>query len=200
MRRARPFNAATITFALCVIVVASPSWSQRSATSYDGATATRRPLASVHVTLVLAPMRVATTQPAPLDASEEPEGDNATWIIEMFAAPEVTPFAPPFSLRPFGPPPRPLRLIYDYDGAEDATPRASVSVGPALAILRDYDDETPASCEVRVVVEAPSREASSSLPALRVAPLADGSTPARPTTAQTNMNTRNRTSAQRSRR
>jgi hypothetical protein len=200
MRRARRFSAATIAFALCVIAVASPSWSQRTAASSDGAPATRRPLASVHVTLALAPMRVTTTQPASRDASEEPEGDDGTWIIEMFAAPEVTPFAPPFSLRPFGPPPRPLRLIHDYDGPEDAAPRASVSVGPALAILRDYDDEMAASYEVRVVVEAPSREVSSALPALRVAPLADGAAPARPTTAQTNMNTRNRTSAQRSRR
>lgn len=85
--------------------------------------------------------------PAHEDDGEEPI------VIEMFAPVGVTPYAAPFSTRPFGPPARPLRLISSYDG-EDEDPHVTITIAPALAILREYDGEPPRPPEVRIDVVA----------------------------------------------
>jgi hypothetical protein len=85
--------------------------------------------------LVLAPLRVTA------------HDDDQPFVIEMFAPPGVTPYAAPYAIRPFGPPPRPLRLIASYDG-DDA--RVSVTVAPGLTIMRSYDGEPASAPEVRV--------------------------------------------------
>jgi hypothetical protein len=113
---------------------------------------------------VLASMRVPVTR-----AAREDDGDEQPIVIEMFAAPGVTPFAAPFGLRPFGPPQRPLRLISTYDGDEAETAsRVTVTVAPALAILRDYDGEPPQPPEVRVEVVASAVENTMILLPMRV--------------------------------
>ncbi len=105
-------------------------------------------------TLVLAPLRVT----AHVD-------DDQPIVIEMFAPPGVTPYAAPYALRPFGPPPRPLRLIASYDG-DDA--RVSVTVAPGLTIMRSYDGEPATAPEVRVECIATPPDAVTVLLPLRV--------------------------------
>lgn len=113
---------------------------------------------------VLPAMRVSRAQPRGAEASasqsaahsaRDDEGDEQPIVIEMFEAPGVTPYPAPFALRPFGPPHRPLRLISSYDGEDDASqPRVTVTVAPALTIMRDYDGEPPQPPEVRIEVVA----------------------------------------------
>lgn len=113
---------------------------------------------------VLASVRVPVTR-----AAREDEGDEQPIVIEMFAPPGVTPFAAPFGLRPFGPPQRPLRLISSYDGDDaEAASRVTVTVAPALAILREYDGEPPQPPEVRVEVVANAVENTLILLPMRV--------------------------------
>lgn len=108
-------------------------------------------------------MRVATRRNGATHDAEPYDDHDADEpiVIEMFSGPAVAPFAPPFALRPFGPPVRPLRLISSYDGDEDeteATPRVTVRVAPALSILRDYDDPAPpAEVRIECIVAPPDR-------------------------------------------
>lgn len=112
-------------------------------------------------------MRVVLRRNGTVHEPYEPYDDHDVdepIVIEMFASPTVAPFAPPFALRPFGPPIRPLRLISSYDGddgddAPDPTPRVTVRVAPALSILREYDGDPPPPAEVRIecIVAAPDR-------------------------------------------
>jgi len=125
---------------------------------------------------VLPAMRVSRAQPRGAEASasqgtaghsaRDEEGDEQPIVIEMFDAPGVTPYPAPFALRPFGPPHRPLRLISSYDGDDDASqPRVTVTVAPALTIMREYDGEPPQRPEVRIeVVAVPEANALILLP------------------------------------
>lgn len=128
---------------------ATSSDSSSNGNSNGGATARgrargRAPSRADSSAPVLPAMRVA---PLPDDDAEEPI------VIEMFAPAGVTPYAAPFSTRPFGPPARPLRLISSYDGA-DEDPHVTITIAPALAILREYDGEPPRPPEVRIEVVA----------------------------------------------
>jgi hypothetical protein len=101
------------------------------------------------------------------------ENDEQPIVIEMFEAPNVTPFAAPFVLHPFGPPRRPLRLISSFDDENGSPPRVTVTVTPALTILRDYDGATMQQPEVRIdVVAIPNTNALIFLP-MRVLSMTD---------------------------
>ncbi|MFO0560275.1 MAG: hypothetical protein U0269_19825 [Polyangiales bacterium] len=155
------------------------SWSDPSANSTNSAGATQRRTSNERSSSseaqpaqrdasgawVLPAMRVSRAQPRGAEASasqsgaahsaRDEEGDEQPIVIEMFEAPGVTPYPAPFALRPFGPPHRPLRLISSYDGDDDASqPRVTVTVAPALTIMRDYDGEPPQPPEVRIEVVA----------------------------------------------
>jgi len=129
-----------------------------------------------------------TTRTAPRRASAQPrrtlqllpwsdtmhaENDEQSIVIEMFEAPNVTPFAAPFVLHPFGPPRRALRLISSFDDEDGLPPRVTVTVTPALTILRDDDGATMQQPEVRIdVVAIPDANALIFLP-MRVLSMTD---------------------------
>ncbi len=137
----------------------------QGAVGAENSAANPRVLRDASGAIELAAMRV----PAMARTRDEDGSEEQPIVIEMFASPGVTPYAAPFSTRPFGPPQRPLRLISTYDG-DDPDPRVTVTVAPALAILRDYDGEPPQPPEVRVEVVANAPENTLILLPMRVTP------------------------------
>jgi hypothetical protein len=165
--RLRPMESSAPSTATATARPAAAATTARSAAQPP--TTARASAATGAGTLLLTPMRVTARRGSAPEPGEQ-EAEEPI-VIEMFAAPSVTPFPAPFALRPFGPPARPLRLISSYDGDDEdtsAAPRVTVSVAPALSILRDYDGEPAPPTEVRIECIVPTTDRALVLLPMRV--------------------------------